>query len=83
MKAKDVFKSVHYGEPNLMTPEVIEYGQRGRYVYELSRGDFMGRGLFGVTVVDGIARARADNLSKCMRSLENARAYIESLKGES
>ena len=83
MDAKKVFKSV-YMEPNFMTPKVMEYGQRGRFVYELSRGDFMGRDLFGVTVVDSITWKEAEGLAHCFRDIEKAKGYIDSLaeKGE-
>lgn len=63
-----------------MTPEVIRYGQKGNFVYELSTGDkCLGNEMFGVTVAELNGNAPSigrSDLSTCLHSKEEAEEYI-------
>lgn len=54
-KIKRIFKNTYNGAKNFITPEVIGYGKRNGYIYEISKGEFMKKDMFGLTVltVDG------------------------------
>lgn len=72
--AKSYFKG-----SNFLTPDVIDRGFKGRYVYELSSGDFLGKPLYGVTLAD---RETGDSLydeSRSFDALVAARSYIANL----
>jgi len=77
---KEMFCSVVKGV-NLMTPDVEEYGQVGRYIYELSTGRAFDGILYGVTVVEvkegGIVETT--NLSRCFFSKEDVMQYLDYL----
>lgn len=75
---------------NFITPVVVAYrlaGAADEYVVELSSGDFLGKMLYGVTVVQvelqrglelrGIKKC--DDLCKCFNSIADALAYTGSL----
>lgn len=46
-EARDIFRQ--YGNVNIITPNVIEYGWCGEYPYEVSTGTFMGITGYGLT----------------------------------
>ena len=47
-----VFNKTFKGQPNFMTPNVISYGQRNGFLYELSRGRGISGGtMYAVTVL--------------------------------
>ncbi len=79
---KEMFCSVVKGV-NFITPNVEEYGQVGRYIYELSSGRALDGGLiYGVTVVEvkeGGILEKADNLSKCFFSKDDVVHYLDYL----
>lgn len=76
------FSSYFNGNKNAMTPNVIEYGQKGRYIYDLSSGGiFRGKKMHGVTVLelDGDKILKPAGLSEGMISIQEARELINSL----
>lgn len=66
-------------DKNLLTPNFIEYGRAGRFVYEITSGrGFNEEHIYGVTVVEtGVGHLH--DLSKCFYSLKAARDYASSL----
>lgn len=82
-KAQSTLKSYFRGK-NFMTPEVVEYGQiDGLRAYELSKGDWQGSDIFGVTVVRKLNGKPAEPIrdqSQMFHSEAEARAHIEALK---
>ena len=48
---REEFRKHFKGKTNWMSPEVIRHGESGRYIYEISKGQFMGDDLFGITVL--------------------------------
>ena len=72
---------------NFMTPNIIEYGNTGNFLYELSEGTGMsGQPIYGVTVLELLdyeteeVRRRTD-MGQCHDSLEDARDHIDILEG--
>lgn len=81
-----VFADTFNGQPNILTPDRIDFGKKGKLIWELSRGeDFPGTGakyMYGVTVltVDGERNRRTAGLSQGGFTTEaEAREYIASL----
>lgn len=77
-------EDVHFSEifkgTNFVTPDKIEYGETGKFFYELSTGSspFDGSKLFGVTLCIKITREKSD-LGKVFDSFEKAEKFINSL----
>jgi|DEB0MinimDraft_4_1074332.scaffolds.fasta_scaffold10913_7 hypothetical protein len=73
-----VFRRVYNGKVNFMTPTVMDYGKRGKMVWELSRGDnILGDGqLYGVTVIE-LPNTKRHDLSQCFNTHKSAHAYIK------
>ena len=74
--------SKHFLSKNFMTPDILEYGQKGNYIYEISTGEFMDNLIFGVTVLTkNKYRSYSDNyeINKACYTIEEAREYIASL----
>lgn len=80
---REMFCSVVKGV-NFITPNVEEYGQAGRYIYELSSGRALDGGLiYGVTVVEvkeGGMLEKVNDLSKCFFSKDDVVQYLNYLK---
>ena len=78
--------SQYFGDPNFMTPHVIEYGSAGKYIYELStgRGFKKDSRLYGITVIniDDPEKKYNHEKSKCFYSEDEAYDYINTLKEE-
>lgn len=79
---RDIFRTVFNGAMNFMTPDVIEYGTAGKYLYELST-DKASHGIFagihGVTVLNAQSKKRITGLDSSFSSLKEARSYIKEL----
>jgi hypothetical protein len=78
MNAEQAVLTCYNGEPNFMTPNVIEYMETETLCVELSWGTgIFSDKMFGVTVVtrDG---ERTDH-SSCFQTKSEAMAYINSL----
>lgn len=74
-----IFSAIIKGK-NLMTPELVRYGQAGPYIYELTTGAGMDRQpIWGVTVVDPRDNSRPAGLSRCCFSLAEVEEYTELL----
>lgn len=71
-----IFNQVYNGARNFMTPDLIRYGQHGRFFYELSSGMFMNDKLFGVTVLEKNGTKRHD-LSSSFPTQSEAEQYIK------
>lgn len=69
---------------NIITPTVKKYGKAGKYVYELSEGEFSKKKIYGVTVVeiDGNRATHIHSKSRCFIRLISATRYIQSLKND-
>ncbi len=80
MEARNVFRKVYNGEKNFMTPIVVGYYVKNNLQIELStdrQGD-----LFGVTVIEVLdvgECAKRNDLSKCFKSVTEAKRYIHTL----
>lgn len=71
-----VFREKFNGRKNVLTPDVIRYGKRGPYIYELSSGERMDGGrMYGVTVIELGVGLRHD-LCRSFRQREIAEAFI-------
>ncbi len=79
---RQIFEDVYKGSTNLMTPDVIGYGKKGRFIYELSEGrGIMGDNLYGVTVLT--LTGEKTKLSKCFRLKAHAGGYASRLNQQS
>lgn len=74
-----IFRSIVKGK-NIITPEIVRYGQQGDFVYELSRGEFLSDEIYGVTVVDLRDKSHRDDLSKSFSNYKEANDYINDLE---
>lgn len=85
-KAKDLFMQAYNGQTNIMTPDVLAYGFRGKgkFAYEISYGNFGGDNLYGVTVLvlRSTGYEKSPDLSKCLFSRKDAEDYLRSLSEE-
>lgn len=77
------FAKILSGE-NFITPVVVDYVKRGRYICEISkeRGAYCSLGLIGVTVVDVVDKKRCFELDTCFSgstALREAREYINQI----
>lgn len=75
-----IFESVYGKTPNFMTPDKVRYGRTKNYVYELSKGDFLGEEYYGVSVVkpkDSGLGYEKSRLSMNFDSKELAESYIK------
>ena len=80
---KHVKLSEYFAGRNFMTPDVIEYGLKGDYVYELTVGTGMRRQLvYGVLVMDKYTGERVEAKSELFQSLDAARTHIRYLDVE-
>lgn len=71
-----IFRRVYGSNQNFMTPKVMDYGQRGRFVWELSSGRGMSnQPIYGVTIIEVDGSRRLD-LSRMFPSEHAARKYI-------
>ncbi len=78
--AQTIFRSIVKNK-NFMTPDVVSFKRRGNYVFEIASGEFMGKPIFGVTVVNVKELKHDHDLSKGgFESLELAEEYMESIK---
>jgi len=86
---KGVFLKEFGDAPNLITPNVIEYGwiKGGKIAYELSVGsDFDRKPMYGVTIVsvneDGTTTSEHDLCESFVgeKALRDAKKYIKTLK---
>jgi len=66
---------------NFMTPDVIGYFDTGRSAVEVSRGDFLGDDLFGVTVWRFSVEAWGDDRSQMFDSYTDAIEYVLAMTG--
>lgn len=65
---------------NFMTPDIITYGKKGKFYYELSEGrGFNHEPIFGVTIRDENGERFDPDRSKLCHSLTEAKNYIECL----
>lgn len=91
VRVASLFKS-HFKSKNFMTPDVVSYGKVGARLYrprgegeyyELSRGrGLSNEQIFGVTVIRSEDNVLSDtDLNKMFNSKDEARGYINELKG--
>ena len=75
---RNVFIRAYNGEANFITNNIVDYGKRGKMVWELSSGkNILENGyLYGVTVIELPSTKRHD-LSQCFNSIEDAKRYIK------
>jgi hypothetical protein len=64
-------------KPNFMTPNFVGYYKIKDGEAEVTKGDFLGNTLYGVTVAQN--NRKKDDLSKCCHSMDEVTEYINSL----
>lgn len=78
--ARAIIKEAYNGYPNILTSEIVAYGYKGGFAWELSKGgSLLGpdqEPIWGVTVVRVHPREKMYDLSQCLSSEAQARAYI-------
>lgn len=79
-RVQRIFHQAFNGLPNHVTPDVLEYGKAGPYVYELSRGCFGSVEVYGVTVLT--ASGQRTEKSQSFDTKTAARAYLVTLAQE-
>ena len=76
---KFLFKT-KFKDNNIMTPDVIGYGNRGKYAYELSTGEgFGGETIYGITVIDIYTQEHNHDLSGMYPSMEKVSLALKLL----
>ncbi|MCK5610470.1 hypothetical protein KAR91_51835 [Candidatus Pacearchaeota archaeon] len=78
---RSIFRATYKGN-NFMTPEIVRFGNAGKYIYELSSsGKTQGfaANLHGVTVLNSATQEKENDLNQSFHSLADAEAYIEGL----
>jgi len=75
---KNAFDAVFNGQGNFMTPDPIKYGKKGNYLYELSKGDFMGKTMYGVTVITTEGE-KTELSAGGFETLEQCKTFIKDL----
>lgn len=73
---KQLFKTVFNNRPNPMTPDVIRYGQKRQFAFEISSGEFMGRTMYGVTVINTLTKETDRERSQSFTSLADCESFI-------
>lgn len=70
-----------YKHKNFLTPNVVEFGETEKFIYELSSGEGIRRGskMFGVTVLEKDGTKRHDLNSGGLGSEAAARSHISQL----
>lgn len=77
-----IFREVYNGQTNLMTPTVVGYGQRGKFIYELSRGTgFSHEPIWGVTVLRWNGEKCPDLSKGGFPSEDEAQHYVDEVVG--
>jgi len=80
MSIKQMFDFAYQGSPNIMTPHVIRYGKRGKYLYELSKGEGISKEpIFGVTLLNLKGEKQHDLSKGGFTSQKDAESYIKTL----
>lgn len=75
---KDKFRDVFNGNPNPLTPTIIRYGRRHKYLYELASGQGLAcETIYGVTVLAD--DKCATDISRCFSCFNDAENYITNL----
>ena len=77
---RSLFHKVFKGHKNGMTPNIVRYGTRGKYCYELSKGYFSGETIYGVTVLEQDDGKHRTDLGGMFNGLKEANAVIKTLK---
>ncbi len=79
---KEIFQETFKGK-NMMTPDIIKFGESGGFIFELSEGTGFNREpIFGVTVLElteGEAPKRRSDLSQMFHNLTEAKDFAENL----
>lgn len=72
------FRRAYKGQNNFMTPKVLEYGEAGDFLYEISEGrGIVSDMLYGVTVLT--AQGEKSSLSTCFDTFGHAKGFAEDL----
>lgn len=75
---RETFRIAFNGNTNFMTPNIIDYEQHGRYICEISSGEFMGKTYYGVTALT--QEGDKTDYSKSFASLPDAVEYMDGLE---
>lgn len=82
-QVEEIFEKTLKGK-NIMTPHIVEYGNTGRFLFEISEGTgFSREHIFGVTVLELLEDEtvkRRNDLNKLLDTLEDAREHAEGLE---
>jgi hypothetical protein len=75
-----VFKTKFKGQPNFMTPNIVRYGKKGEYLYELSKGEGIGGGtIYGVTFLTLEGERPEERVSKGGLTKQQAEDWIQAV----
>lgn len=73
----DTFRLAYGNSRNMMTPDVIRYGRKNGFVYEISQGEgFKREPIFGVSVATSEGERDHDK-SAMFHSLADANTYVK------
>lgn len=74
---KQLFKEVFNGNKNIITPNVLKYGTRGLFAFEISYGDgFDGETIYGVTLINKETRKHNHELSRSFNTRGEVTDYL-------
>lgn len=78
-----IFNKTFNGQKNFITPTIVEFGQTGNFIFEISKGSgFSNDTIYGVTVLklNGKEVEKTDLSNGGFESLEKAREYAKALE---
>ena len=76
-----IFRSVVKSK-NFITEKVLYYKRAGRFISEVSKGDFMGNTIYGITTIEEIAGVwrRRNDLSQSVNSGEELDKVLDRIQ---
>jgi hypothetical protein len=77
-EVKALFDKFYKGNKNIMTPDVLEYGTAGELIYEISSGEFLGKDLYGLTLLETNPLSRSQHTS-LHYSMEDVGAHLDKI----
>ena len=78
--------NVHFNyQKNIMTPNIIKYEQRGKYIIEISKGTFSNQLIYGFTVLEinkynSTNRPEDTDFSECLYSINEVENNLNKLE---
>lgn len=67
--------------PNFITPHIVKTEQKGRFIIEISEGDFGHKKIYGVTLLEAQSNGKFESIrGKSFHTKEQADKYAGELK---